>query len=60
VRDHLVEMPVSAFPPNSDLKKGPTVSQNAEKHGWPESLVWALKLEEKDNTAKCHELQWGN
>jgi hypothetical protein len=45
--------------PNSDLQKGFTVSQTAEKHGWPESLVWALKLEEKDDAAKCHELQWG-
>ncbi|MBN1907865.1 MAG: transcriptional regulator, partial [Deltaproteobacteria bacterium] len=28
-------------------------------HRWPESLVWALKLEGKDDLGKCHELQWG-
>ncbi|MBN1905911.1 MAG: transcriptional regulator, partial [Deltaproteobacteria bacterium] len=44
---------------NDDLKKGFTVSQTAEKHSWPESLVWALKLEGKDDLGKCHELQWG-
>ena len=59
VRDHLAEMPNLAFPPNSDLKKGFTVSQTAEKHGWPESLVWALKLEGKNDAAKYQELKWG-
>ncbi|NLD35945.1 MAG: ParB N-terminal domain-containing protein [Desulfatiglans sp.] len=44
---------------NSDIKKGFTVSQVAEKHGWPESLVWAVNLDGKDDLGKCHELQWG-
>ena len=48
-----------ANPLNSDLKKGFTVSQVAEKHGWPESLVWALKLKGKSGSAKYRELQWG-
>ena len=48
-----------ANPLNSDLKKGFTVSQVAEKHDWPESLVWALKLEGKSDSAKYRELQWG-
>jgi hypothetical protein len=59
VRDHLAEMPKLAFPPNSDLKKGFTVTQVAEKHGWPESLVWAVKIDGKDDAAKYRELQWG-
>jgi hypothetical protein len=45
--------------PNTDLKKGFTVAQVAEKHGWPESLVWALKLDGKNDAAKYQELQWG-
>ena len=48
-----------AFLLNSDLQKGFTVSQVAEKHGWPESMVWALKLEEKDDLAKYQEIKWG-
>ena len=44
---------------NSDLKKGFAVSQVAEKHGWPESLVWAVKLKDKNDLDKCKELQWG-
>ncbi len=59
VRDHLADMPKLAFPPNSDLKKGFTVAQVAEKHGWPESLVWAVKLDGKSDPAKYKELQWG-
>ncbi|MGD9160797.1 MAG: hypothetical protein PVG39_20430 [Desulfobacteraceae bacterium] len=47
-----------ANPINIDLRKGFTVSQVAEKHGWPEPLVWALKLEGKDDLDKCKELQW--
>jgi len=43
---------------NSDLKKGFTVSQVTEKRGWPEPIVWSIKLEEKDDIGKCHELQW--
>ncbi|MBN1907579.1 MAG: hypothetical protein JW927_21035 [Deltaproteobacteria bacterium] len=49
-----------AFLLNTDLKKGFTVSQVTEKHGWPESLVWAVKLDGKDDLGKCHELQWEN
>jgi len=43
---------------NDDLKKGFTVPQVAEKHNWSESLVWAVKLDGKDDLGKCHELQW--
>jgi hypothetical protein len=59
VRNHLADPAILPKRPNADLQKGFTVSQTAEKHGWPESLVWALKLEGKDDAAKCHELQWG-
>lgn len=59
ISDHSAKMPMLANPLNSDLKKGFTVSQVAEKHGWPESLVWALKLKGKSDSAKYRELQWG-
>ncbi len=34
-------------PINSEIEKSFTVTQIAEKHGWPESLVWSLKLDGK-------------
>jgi hypothetical protein len=52
-------MPESAFLLNSEMKEGFTVAQTAEKHSWPESLVWSLKFEGKNDLAKCSELQWG-
>jgi ParB/RepB/Spo0J family partition protein len=59
IRDHLAEMPTLAFPPNSDLKKGFTVPRVAEKHGWPEPLVWSLALEGKEEIERFRELKWG-
>ena len=44
---------------NTDLRKGFTVPQVAEKHGWPEPLVWSLALEGKDDLQKFKELNWG-
>jgi hypothetical protein len=49
IRMHLGKMPVLAFSPNTDLLKGFTVPQVAEKHGWVEPLVWSIALEEKDD-----------
>jgi len=34
IRYHLGEMPSLAFPPNTDLSRGFTVAQVAQKHGW--------------------------
>jgi hypothetical protein len=59
ISDHLARMLMLANPLNTDLKKGFTVAQVAEKHGWPESLVWSLKLDGKSDAAKYRELQWG-
>ncbi len=56
---YLPKMPLMAKWVNNDIQKGFTVPQVAEKQGWPESLVWSLKLEGKDDLGKCHELQWG-
>jgi hypothetical protein len=59
ISSHLSEKAVLPNLIISDLKKGFTVSQTAEKHGWPESLVWSLKLEGKNDFDKYSELQWG-
>ena len=45
--------------PIFDLKKGFTVSQVAEKHGWPESLVWSVALDDENDLGRFRELQWG-
>ncbi len=56
---HLQEMPILAKLVNADLSKGFTVPQVAEKHGWPEPLVWAIALEGKDDLARFKALMWG-
>ena len=56
---HLQEMPILAKLVNTDLSKGFTVPQVAEKHGWPEPLVWAIALEGKDDLARFKALMWG-
>ncbi|MBN2418893.1 MAG: hypothetical protein JXL81_05875 [Deltaproteobacteria bacterium] len=53
------KMPTLAKWPISDLKKGFTVPQVAEKHGWPESLVWSIALEGKNDLCRFRDLQWG-
>jgi len=44
---------------NSDLSKGFTVSQVAEKHGWTEPMVWSLALEVKEDSERFKEIAWG-
>ncbi len=59
IRDHLgkkAELPKS---PNADLKRGFTVPQVAEKHGWTEPLVWSIALEGKDDLDRFKALNWG-
>ena len=43
IRNHLAKMPTLAFWPNTDLSRGFTASQEVEKHGWTEPMVWSLK-----------------
>jgi len=42
IRDHLGKMPILAKSPNSDLSRGFTVPQVAERHGWTEPIVWSV------------------
>ena len=46
---HLPKMPEQAFLVNTDLSKGFTVYQVAEKHGWAEPLVRSIALEDKSD-----------
>ena len=59
IHNHLGELPKLAFLLNGELKKGFSVNQVAERHGWPESLVWAIKMQGKNDIPKYRELQWG-
>ncbi|MCP3941450.1 MAG: hypothetical protein GY710_08215 [Desulfobacteraceae bacterium] len=45
----MAKMAVLPNPPNADLFQGFTVAQVAEKHGWTDSMVWSLALEDKDD-----------
>ena len=60
--DHLAKMPGLANPPNSDLTKGFTIPQVAQKHDWPEPelMVWAQALKKKDDQARFKEFNWGS
>jgi hypothetical protein len=44
---------------NTDLSKGFTVQQVAQKHGWPESLVWSQALVNAGDVDRFKALQWG-
>ncbi len=52
-------MPELANLLNTDLSKGFTVPQVAEKHGWTEPMVWSLALEGKDYLERFKALNWG-
>jgi len=60
VSEHLAKMPTLANPLNADLKRGFTVAQVAEKHGWPEPLVWSIALEGKDDLLRFKARKWGS
>ena len=57
IQYHLSDMLMLANPINSDIEKGFTVSQTAEKHGWPEILVGFFKPDGKNDADKYKELQ---
>jgi hypothetical protein len=55
---YLLKMPGLAKRVNTDLSKGFTVPQVAQKHGWPESLVWSQALVKADDFDRFKALQW--
>jgi biotin operon repressor len=59
VSKHLEKMPALAIVLNTDLSKGFTVSQVAEKHGWAEPLVWSIALDGKSDLDRFKALSWG-
>ena len=59
IHNHLLKMATLPNLINSDLGKGFTVAQVAEKHGWTEPMVWSLALEGKEDLERFKELGWG-
>jgi len=59
ISNHLAKMPELANLLNTDLSRGFTVAQVAEKHGWTDPMVWSLSLEGKDDLERFKELNWG-
>jgi hypothetical protein len=43
---------------NTDLSKGFTISQVAQKHGWHESLVWSQALVNTNDFDRFKAIQW--
>lgn len=43
----------------ADLKRGYPASNVADKHGWPEPLVWAIALQDKTDAERFEALKWG-
>ncbi len=56
---HLPKMPELAKWVNSDLKRGFTIPQVAEKHRWTEPMVWSVALEGKSDLERFKALNWG-
>jgi len=59
IHNHLGKMAVLPNFLNADLRRGFTVPQVAEKHGWPEPLVWSIALEGNDDLLRFKALNWG-
>ena len=59
ISNHLAKMPELANLLNTDLTRGFTVVQVAEKHGWAEPLVWSIALEGKNDLDRFKALNWG-
>jgi len=59
IHNHLLKMATLPNLINSDLERGFTVSQVAEKHGWTEPMVWSLALKDKEDIERFREIGWG-
>jgi len=59
ISGHLPKMATLPNPVNTDLSRGFTVSQVAEKHNWTEPMIWSLALEDKEDLERFKELGWG-
>ena len=59
ISNHLPKLATLPNWVNTDLNKGFSVPNVAEKHGWPEPLVWSIALEDKDDLQRFKALMWG-
>jgi len=56
ISDHLPKMPALANPVDSDLSRGFTVAQVAEKHGRTGPMAWSLALEKQERSRTIQRL----
>jgi len=56
---HLTKLATLPNSSNADLSRGFTISRVAEKHGWPEPMVWSPALEGKDDHERFKQLNRG-
>ncbi len=59
IHNHLLKMATLPNLINSDLSRGFTAPQVAEKHNWTEPMVWSLALEGKSDLDRFKALNWG-
>ena len=59
IHNHLLKMAALPNLINADLKRGFTVPQVVEKHGWTDPMVWSQALKDKDDQERFKELGWG-
>ena len=59
IHNHLLKMATLPNLINSDLSRGFTAPQVAEKHNWTEPMVWSLALEGREDIERFKELGWG-
>ncbi|MBL7204753.1 MAG: hypothetical protein ISS63_10525 [Desulfobacteraceae bacterium] len=52
IQYHLSKMPALANSTNTDLSRGFTVAQVAEKHGWAEPMVWFMRAQNPVSLSK--------
>jgi hypothetical protein len=55
---HLPKMAALPNSANADLSRGFTIAQVAQKHGWPDPMLWSLALEGKNDDDRFKELGW--
>ena len=56
IHNHLLKMATLPNSINTDLSRGFTVPQVAEKHGWTEPMVWSMALEDKEDLERFKEV----
>ncbi len=59
IHNHLSKMAVLPNLINGDLKRGVTIPQVVQKHGWTDPMVWSQALKGKNSHDRFKALGWG-